>query len=80
MTPQSILLSASDHMHFGNPHKVHYQKVLCKIMDGTAPDSDDISVIVQGISMCGYMCTLDMQDAVDWINQRFGTEFSITVR
>jgi len=78
MTPQGILLAANDNMKQSDPHKFHYQKVLFAIMNNEAPDSNDISVLVQGIAMCGFMCTLDTQDVIEWINKRFGTSFTIT--
>lgn len=78
MTPQCILLAANDGMGIMHPHKTPYLNVLCKIMNGDAPDNEDMSVIVQAVAMCPILCTLDLQDAIDWINERFGTEFTIT--
>lgn len=80
MNPQGILIAANDYTPVTHPHKTPYITVLAKIMDGDTPSSDDMSVITQAILMCPILETMDLQDVIEWINNRFDTKFTIDGR
>ncbi|AAQ96585.1 hypothetical protein [Vibrio phage VP16C] len=59
---------------------MHFGKVVERILRNEAPSQDDISTLVQHYAFDPIMTTLDLQDVVDELNVRFGTNHTITGR
>lgn len=78
MNPYYALLEAFSCHSVEHPHRKPMGAVICKIMSGVQPDSDDIAVLIQGFAMQPYLCTIDLQDAIEEINKQFGTTYTIT--
>ncbi|WPH64056.1 hypothetical protein vBVpP1_56 [Vibrio phage vB_VpP_1] len=78
MNPYYALLEAFSCHSVEHPHRKPMGAVICKIMSGVQPDSDDIAVLIQGFAMQPYLCTIDLQDAIEQINKQFGTTYTIT--
>lgn len=57
--------------------RVELGNVACKLMAGQAPNRDDIATIIQAFAMQPMLCTLDLQDSIDAINEIHGTSFTV---
>ncbi|AAQ96523.1 hypothetical protein [Vibrio phage VP16T] len=64
----------------GTAARVHFGKVVERILRNEAPTQDDISTLVQHYAFDPIMTTLDLQDVVDELNSRFGTNHTMTGR
>ncbi|BAV81095.1 hypothetical protein [Vibrio phage CKB-S1] len=71
------LLEVFSNHHRGHPHRVPFGRAVEKVLRGQAPDDDDLAVIVQGFATDPIMDTMDLQEVIDEINDRFSTSYTI---
>ena len=78
--PEELLLTAFQCHSLGHPHRPAMVTAISKILNNQEPDENDIEGIIQGFSMQPILCTLDLQEVIDWVNERFDTTYMIGLR
>ncbi len=67
------ILEAFAHLHITDPVRGQMSAAICNLMAGQPPSEKDIGSIIQGFDGHPFLCTMDLQDAIEALNAAHGT-------